>query len=154
LGVGVAVVVEVVGLGEIAGAGDVRLGVALLAAAGEQRGPGGAALAPVLAALAVERQSPVPIGPLDPAPWLLPLFGYGCTPSTLTAAWGLVVPVIKRDGTAARPGDYLNTATVPRKLSSWTAACRRARSQGWIVGLVVSIVSVVLAAIRWSSRQL
>jgi len=30
----------------------------------------------------------------------------------------------------------------------------RARSQGWIVGLVVSIVSVVLAAILWSSRQL
>jgi hypothetical protein len=27
-------------------------------------------------------------------------------------------------------------------------------SQGWIVGLVVSIVSVVLAAILWSSRQL
>jgi hypothetical protein len=28
------------------------------------------------------------------------------------------------------------------------------KSQGWIVGLVVSIVSVVLAAILWSSRQL
>jgi hypothetical protein len=27
------------------------------------------------------------------------------------------------------------------------------KSQGWIVGLVVSIVSVVLAAILWSSRQ-
>ena len=27
-------------------------------------------------------------------------------------------------------------------------------SQGWIVGLVVSIVSVVLAAILWSSRVL
>ena len=27
-------------------------------------------------------------------------------------------------------------------------------SQGWIVGLVVSIVSVVLAAILWSSRML
>lgn len=27
-------------------------------------------------------------------------------------------------------------------------------SQGWIVGLVVSIVSVLLAAILWSSRQL
>lgn len=27
-------------------------------------------------------------------------------------------------------------------------------SQGWIVGLVVSVVSVVLAAILWSSRQL
>ncbi len=27
-------------------------------------------------------------------------------------------------------------------------------SQGWLVGLVVSIVSVVLAAILWSSRQL
>jgi hypothetical protein len=27
-------------------------------------------------------------------------------------------------------------------------------SQGWIVGLVVSIVSVVLAAVLWSSRQL
>lgn len=27
-------------------------------------------------------------------------------------------------------------------------------SQGWIIGLVVSIVSVVLAAILWSSRQL
>jgi len=26
-------------------------------------------------------------------------------------------------------------------------------SQGWLVGLVVSIVSVVLAAILWSSRQ-
>jgi len=28
------------------------------------------------------------------------------------------------------------------------------KSQGWIVGLVVSIVSVILAAILWSSRQL
>jgi protein-S-isoprenylcysteine O-methyltransferase Ste14 len=28
------------------------------------------------------------------------------------------------------------------------------RSQGWIIGLVVSIVSVVLAAVLWSSRQL
>lgn len=28
------------------------------------------------------------------------------------------------------------------------------KSQGWIVGLVVSIVSVVLAALLWSSRQL
>ncbi len=28
------------------------------------------------------------------------------------------------------------------------------KSQGWVVGLVVSIVSVVLAAILWSSRQL
>ncbi|MFL5859827.1 MAG: hypothetical protein ACJ780_03485 [Solirubrobacteraceae bacterium] len=27
-------------------------------------------------------------------------------------------------------------------------------SQGWLVGLVVSVVSVVLAAILWSSRQL
>jgi hypothetical protein len=27
-------------------------------------------------------------------------------------------------------------------------------SKGWIVGLVVSVVSVVLAAILWSSRQL
>jgi protein-S-isoprenylcysteine O-methyltransferase Ste14 len=27
-------------------------------------------------------------------------------------------------------------------------------SQGWIIGLVVSIVSVVLAALLWSSRQL
>ena len=27
-------------------------------------------------------------------------------------------------------------------------------SQGWVVGLVVSIVSVVLAAVLWSSRQL
>ena len=27
-------------------------------------------------------------------------------------------------------------------------------SQGWLVGLVVSIVSVVLAAVLWSSRQL
>jgi protein-S-isoprenylcysteine O-methyltransferase Ste14 len=27
-------------------------------------------------------------------------------------------------------------------------------SKGWLVGLVVSIVSVVLAAILWSSRQL
>jgi hypothetical protein len=27
-------------------------------------------------------------------------------------------------------------------------------SQGWIIGLVVSIVSVVLAAVLWSSRQL
>ena len=27
-------------------------------------------------------------------------------------------------------------------------------SQGWVVGLVVSIVSVVLAAMLWSSRQL
>jgi hypothetical protein len=28
------------------------------------------------------------------------------------------------------------------------------KSQGWIVGLVVSIVSVLLSAILWSSRQL
>jgi hypothetical protein len=28
------------------------------------------------------------------------------------------------------------------------------KSQGWVIGLVVSIVSVVLAAILWSSRQL
>jgi hypothetical protein len=28
------------------------------------------------------------------------------------------------------------------------------RSQGWLIGLVVSIVSVVLAAVLWSSRQL
>jgi hypothetical protein len=28
------------------------------------------------------------------------------------------------------------------------------KSQGWIVGLVVSIVSVVLSAILWSSRVL
>jgi hypothetical protein len=28
------------------------------------------------------------------------------------------------------------------------------KSQGWLVGFVVSIVSVVLAAILWSSRQL
>jgi hypothetical protein len=28
------------------------------------------------------------------------------------------------------------------------------KSHGWLVGLVVSIVSVVLAAILWSSRQL
>ena len=28
------------------------------------------------------------------------------------------------------------------------------KSQGWIVGLVVSIVSVVLSALLWSSRQL
>jgi hypothetical protein len=28
------------------------------------------------------------------------------------------------------------------------------KSQGWVVGLVVSIVSVVLAAVLWSSRQL
>ena len=28
------------------------------------------------------------------------------------------------------------------------------KSQGWVTGLVVSIVSVVLAAILWSSRQL
>lgn len=27
-------------------------------------------------------------------------------------------------------------------------------SQGWLIGLVVSIVSVVLAAVLWSSRQL
>jgi protein-S-isoprenylcysteine O-methyltransferase Ste14 len=27
-------------------------------------------------------------------------------------------------------------------------------SKGWIIGLVVSIVSVVLAAVLWSSRQL
>jgi hypothetical protein len=27
-------------------------------------------------------------------------------------------------------------------------------SQGWIVGLVVSIVSVILAALLWSSRML
>jgi hypothetical protein len=27
-------------------------------------------------------------------------------------------------------------------------------SKGWLVGLVVSIVSVVLAAVLWSSRQL
>jgi protein-S-isoprenylcysteine O-methyltransferase Ste14 len=27
-------------------------------------------------------------------------------------------------------------------------------TQGWIIGLVVSIVSVVLAAVLWSSRQL
>ncbi len=26
--------------------------------------------------------------------------------------------------------------------------------QGWIIGLVVSVVSVVLAAVLWSSRQL
>lgn len=28
------------------------------------------------------------------------------------------------------------------------------KSQGWVVGLVVSIVTVVLAAVLWSSRQL
>lgn len=28
------------------------------------------------------------------------------------------------------------------------------KSEGWLVGLVVSVVSVVLAAILWSSRQL
>ena len=28
------------------------------------------------------------------------------------------------------------------------------KSQGWIVGLVVSIVTVVLSGILWSSRQL
>jgi hypothetical protein len=28
------------------------------------------------------------------------------------------------------------------------------KSQGWVIGLVVSIVTVVLAAILWSSRQL
>jgi hypothetical protein len=28
------------------------------------------------------------------------------------------------------------------------------KSQGWVVGLVVSIVSVVLAALLWSSKQL
>jgi hypothetical protein len=28
------------------------------------------------------------------------------------------------------------------------------KSQGWVIGLAVSIVSVVLAAILWSSRQL
>jgi hypothetical protein len=28
------------------------------------------------------------------------------------------------------------------------------KSQGWIIGLVVSIVSVVLAAVLWSSRRL
>ena len=28
------------------------------------------------------------------------------------------------------------------------------KSQGWLVGLVVAIVSVVLAAVLWSSRQL
>jgi hypothetical protein len=28
------------------------------------------------------------------------------------------------------------------------------KSQGWLIGLVVSVVSVVLAAILWSSRQL
>jgi hypothetical protein len=28
------------------------------------------------------------------------------------------------------------------------------KSQGWVVGLVVSIVSVVLAGVLWSSRQL
>jgi hypothetical protein len=28
------------------------------------------------------------------------------------------------------------------------------KSQGWIIGLVVSIVSVALSAILWSSRQL
>jgi hypothetical protein len=28
------------------------------------------------------------------------------------------------------------------------------KSQGWVIGLVVSIVSVVLAAVLWSSRQL
>jgi hypothetical protein len=27
-------------------------------------------------------------------------------------------------------------------------------SQGWLIGLVVSIVSVLLAAILWSSRRL
>jgi protein-S-isoprenylcysteine O-methyltransferase Ste14 len=27
-------------------------------------------------------------------------------------------------------------------------------SQGWLIGLVVSVVSVVLAAVLWSSRQL
>jgi protein-S-isoprenylcysteine O-methyltransferase Ste14 len=27
-------------------------------------------------------------------------------------------------------------------------------SQGWLIGLVVSVVSVLLAAILWSSRQL
>jgi uncharacterized membrane protein len=28
------------------------------------------------------------------------------------------------------------------------------KTQGWVVGLVVAIVSVVLSAILWSSRQL
>ncbi len=28
------------------------------------------------------------------------------------------------------------------------------KSQGWLIGLVVSIVSVVLAAVLWSSRRL
>lgn len=28
------------------------------------------------------------------------------------------------------------------------------KSQGWIVGLVVAIVSVILSALLWSSRQL
>lgn len=27
-------------------------------------------------------------------------------------------------------------------------------SQGWLIGLVVAVVSVILAAILWSSRQL
>jgi protein-S-isoprenylcysteine O-methyltransferase Ste14 len=34
------------------------------------------------------------------------------------------------------------------------AILRSSNVQGWIIGLVVAIVSVVLSAILWSSRQL
>jgi protein-S-isoprenylcysteine O-methyltransferase Ste14 len=34
------------------------------------------------------------------------------------------------------------------------AILRSSNEQGWIIGLVVSVVSVILSGILWSSRQL
>jgi protein-S-isoprenylcysteine O-methyltransferase Ste14 len=34
------------------------------------------------------------------------------------------------------------------------AILRSSNTQGWIIGLVVALVSVILSAILWSSRQL
>jgi protein-S-isoprenylcysteine O-methyltransferase Ste14 len=34
------------------------------------------------------------------------------------------------------------------------AILRSSNEQGWIIGLVVAVVSVILSAILWSSRQL
>jgi hypothetical protein len=152
LGVGVAVVVEV-DLGEIAGAGDVRLDVALLAATGEQRGSGGAALvAPVLAALAVERQVPGADRPVGP----------GAVAITPFRLWLYALYAHARVG-AGSPGHQArwNSSSArglpkhrdrPAQAQQLDRGMSRARSQGWIVGLVVSIVSVVLAAMRWFPR--
>jgi hypothetical protein len=143
-----------VGLGEIAGAGDVRLGVALLAPASNAGQVARLVSRQFSQALAVERQVPGADRPVGP----------GAVAITPFRLWLYALYAHARVG-AGSPGHQArwNSSSArglpkhrdrPAQAQQLDRGMSRARSQGWTVGLVVSIVSVVLAAILWSSRQL